>query len=648
MRWKNVWLGILDCWSVEYESLMIALSFFCLLLPYLGVRFCIFYPQNRYRVAHFFGLAQDLLICLSGLICYLWLIPYLPFTITFLIAFIFILFSTGIMLLDGFLFLKTSIRLEPSFLEFLDDLRCFWDSAKERGFIKYLPIFFGGMAIPGYVFFLSKDNLICLSSHLLWRCWLAVACIAVIGMCFIPKEVAYITESLLIRHLVLWIRKQVSKLKKPVITPNPKAFVACNEINTPFFPEQYPLFRTCTGFTGEKLWDFKIHPGEQPHVVLLVLESFRAKTVGALGNALNITPHFDRLTERGVLFTNFYANSVKTSRSVTSLLSGIPSDISSKDRSTDRDLSLVSLAHILKSHGYNTAYLHNGCLEFENQKAFLLKQGFANLFGQHDILQRFPYAPLSSWGLPDEHLMRFTADWLEAQQDPTFLTMYTITNHHPWKLPAHCSPLSLPKHYSPAYRRYLSTFQYSDFCLGLLISLFEQKGLSKNTVFIVTGDHGQPMGEREGNYMVQKGLYEENIHVPLLFYGENRCDLGARIDAIGSHMDVLPTVMDLLQLQASYHTTGKSLMRRSEETRKTFFHNPYVHGYFGMRENQWKYVFTKTSRQSALYDLITDRQEAHNIALKYPKVCSHMLNEVLQYKRTIQHLYKSKAFAPVA
>src|SRR5690606_36557162 len=112
----------------------------------------------------------------------------------------------------------------------------------------------------------------------------------------------------------------------------------------------------------------------------------------------------------------------------------------------------------------------------------------------------------SSWGIHDEYLMPFAASWLERQTQPTFLTLFTITNHHPWILP--------PSFPAPYTCPYFNTFAYTDWALHLFIEELKKKQLLKKSILFIFGDHGQELEDRSPHFAINQHLYQDNIHVP--------------------------------------------------------------------------------------------------------------------------------------
>lgn len=314
-----------------------------------------------------------------------------------------------------------------------------------------------------------------------------------------------------------------------------------NEISTPVSP-LYPALRKTHAFLGEKQIQLSL---KKPNIVLIFLESFRAKNVGCLGAKVPASPHFDRWSKKGILFRNFHANGLQTFRAFISAYFGIPGHLRSVSLKPFCSLSLYGLPQILKKNGYHPAVIQSGDISFDHLYPFFKKHGFETIIGGEEIEGR----RTSSWGVDDEDMVRFAASWLEKQKEPTFLSLFSITNHHPWKLPG-------SEWKNDPYENFLKTFEYTDSCLNHFL---ERVNL-KNTVLFIAGDHGQEMGERRPYSEMNHSLYEENIHLPLLILGDQvKPQL---IDCNASFIDFLPTILDMLNLKETHHSMGRSLLRQ--------------------------------------------------------------------------------------
>ena len=122
-----------------------------------------------------------------------------------------------------------------------------------------------------------------------------------------------------------------------------------------------------------------------------------------------------------------------------------------------------------------------------------------------------------------------------------FLNYYSV--HEPYGLPD--SPQTEPKGTAGDTERYDQGIEYTDHYIGLLMQALKQRGLDKNTLVIVTGDHGESLTEHDfqGHGRV---LYWEQIHVPLIFWYPGHLPAGKRIDQPVSNVSIASSIMNLI------------------------------------------------------------------------------------------------------
>lgn len=332
----------------------------------------------------------------------------------------------------------------------------------------------------------------------------------------------------------------------------------------------------------------------KPHLIFLFMESFRAKDIGE-----RESPHFCALMQEGIYFSHFYANAVKSCLASIAALNG--------------------MAPTLHAQGYSSAYLHNGSLTFQGQRNLFTQLGFQTLIGRNELLSVYPHARGNSWGIYDEYLMQYAVDYLDKRRgSPLFMTLATMTNHHPWTPPP---GYEMKK---TARERFSQTYRYSDAALGDFIRRLKEKNLYKESLIFILGDHGQPLGEHGETILSQNGLYEEHVHIPLLILGKGIEGPTVR-HCIGSQVDLLPTLMDLLGIPSS-----QSLLC-DKEKRAAFFYTPFEKGYLGCREENYKYILTTSTGEEALYDLEKDPEERINLASLYPERLKQYAQAVTSY-----------------
>lgn len=335
---------------------------------------------------------------------------------------------------------------------------------------------------------------------------------------------------------------------------------------------------------------FEIFTKDKPHILFVFLESFRAKNVGCLGAKVPLTPHFDELAKKGILYTNFHSTGNLTNRAIIASLFGIPPAHQPWHLGQYSDLSLTGLPQILSHLGYHSALIQGGSTAFDHEAEFFSKQGFKTILGKRDL----PGSG-TSWGSHDEFLMPFAASWLEKQTEPAFLNIFTITNHHPWTHPQNKNG-------------FLNTFAYTDWALNLLIEELKMRKLLENSILFIFGDHGQELEERDPHFEINRHLYQDNVHVPLLIYAEGRIQEPKIIETVASQIDLLPTVLDMMNLSIPHQSLGKSLIRPAKSP--IFFSHPFDTPIRGCRAGKWKYLEQDGCEQ--LYNLELDPEEKIN------------------------------------
>ena len=549
-----------------------------------------------------------------------------------------------IVFFDALVFRETALRVDGSILWMIKDVRCFLDSAKKRGLLRIIAAFLSLPSYLGLSLFLFRESLLSVgnaSGAALMMALIAFAAAA--SYFFYKKEDLYRFENPILRLERGFLKGAFSWCNRKKSVGEVRRFGAASE-RCHYVNSEAPLLKYTEGFTGEKQCKVTCRKGERPHVIFLFLESFRTNDISAFGAHKGLTPRFDSLAKEGVLFKNFYANGLPSFQAVVSSLFGIPTVMDEKSALIKGEMPLISIAQILRQHGYGTTYGVGGPLQFDNQRGFYTKYGFDRVIGRSDVLASYPQAEMTSWGVHDEYFFRHVLDFLEQRREmPQFLSLFSLSNHEPWVAPENFTPPALSVALPEVCRRFLTTLHYTDHCLGLFVDLLKERGLSKDVILFAMGDHGFPMGEHDDNFILQRYLYEENVHVPLLIYADGRIEDPKEMDCVCSQTDLFPTVMDLLDLKGINHSVGSSLLRQCEE-REAFFYNPYVYQYAGLRKGSSKVIQTKMTSKVELYDLDADPEERNNLAAQNPKVLESLLERIGFYEGVFTSLSQNRAF----
>jgi hypothetical protein len=582
-----------------------------ILLPFLVSRLIEFFFKNKKEA--FFGFLQDLFIASEVMVLFALWPHHLVFKSIFwslLALYQLAAWYCAFRLEIPLTFDLWSYALHPS---------SFADSAKE------LKVFQTGVLGVALVLF-SLVGVEPRPSFLFWFMCLAIGCLGA------RSKGVFSNPFFEIQWRWLWLPKKKSQTA-------PYKWEFPQEIHRPL-SIHYPLLRKTLGFKGEKRFEIPTSPNEKPNIIFVFLESFRAKNIGCLGAEIPASPRFDELAQKGILFERFCANGLQTCRAFLASIFSLPPHLNTRTLKDYYSIPMIGLPDILKPRGYKTALIQGGSTFFDWTYPFFLGHGFDTILGKEDF--DAPDTHQTSWGISDELLVRHAVEWIKKQNDPFFLSLFTISNHHPWDAPPNWHYPIAEQGLSPAYQRFLQTFSYTDHALGLFIDLLREKKILDHSLLFIMGDHGQAMGEREGSIDLHNDLYQENVHIPLLILGEGRGLKPQVIDTVASQMDLLPTLLDVLGIEAVHHSAGKSLIRETFDP--VFLSLPQRKIKIGCMKGFYKMVHSENTGKDELFHLLQDPEERRNLA---PDPMTETLKEeALSFFAEVERLFQEKKWAP--
>lgn len=343
-----------------------------------------------------------------------------------------------------------------------------------------------------------------------------------------------------------------------------------------------------TGTDEESLATRGIQQSKQPNVLLIGIETLRADHVGCLGYDRETTPTLDRLAQEGVLCARAMSTSAWTLPSVMSVMTSLNPNVHQTQTYKDRlPGEVTTLAEVLKANGYTTVgFVSNPVLDG--------KYGFSDGFDFYDDFTISLDAGLDIFAkhsetLNDQQIVntgelvtQMAAHWLQRNQDePFFMFVFYIDPHYDYVPPAPFDTMFDPGyagdidgrgiHKEPRHSQrpsdrdlqhllalYDGEIRYTDGCVAELLRVFATSGVLVNTIVVLFGDHGDEFYEH-GKTAHGRTLYDEIIHVPLIFREPGRFPPGKRINAVTSQIDIMPTILDYLGVSCEGPMQGASL-----------------------------------------------------------------------------------------
>ncbi|MBU0638298.1 MAG: sulfatase-like hydrolase/transferase [Planctomycetes bacterium] len=392
------------------------------------------------------------------------------------------------------------------------------------------------------------------------------------------------------------------------------------------------------------------------NVLLITLDTTRADHLGCYGNPQAATPNLDRLAQRGVQFLQCTADVPITLPSHTSILTGL-SACAHGVRDNGRyhlHENHTTLAEVLRQHGYQTcAYLAAVVLNAQ----YGLNQGFDEY---HDV-------PIPSPATLDEaaresdqppHLLMARYGERAADQVADLTIEYLRQNRRKrFFLWTHFFDPHLPYTAPPRWTRrypqsgYVAEIAFMDEQVGRVLSELENLKLADRTLVVVTADHGEGLGQHHEDTHAFY-VYDTTLAVPTIMACPQRFAGGRTVAAQVRNIDIVPTILDLLDLPPLDVIQGKSLLpllrgdaadlhleahASSIITQLDFDYAP-LHC---LRAGGWKYIHADPPE---LYHVADDPNELRNLATTDPAKTLEMQERLRRVADSApQFAYSSRA-----
>jgi choline-sulfatase len=424
----------------------------------------------------------------------------------------------------------------------------------------------------------------------------------------------------------------------------------------------------------------KSEPTGLPNIVFVLVDQMTPFMTSPYGQKIAHTPNMERLASGGTLFENAYCNSPLCVPSRLSMFTGrLPAQVEAYDNASEFGSHRPSMMHYLRRAGYRTAVagkchfigadqLHGfderltPCI-FKADFSMLpdwragpvLNKGTSvqsqlRLLGpsKNNRQQAFDQAAF------DRSIERLRQHAVSGGKQPLFLNISLTHPHDPFTTTQEFlnlyknADIPLPKDHgdirrlSPTYewfivhhginlekippervrearRNYLGMISWVDHKLGQLMQELQQTGLAGNTILVLTGDHGEMMGEH-GQWS-KRLMLEWSSRVPMILHGPGRIAAGKRVKAPVSLLDLFPTFAEIAGAKVETPLDGRSLLPLIDG-REDGRNRAVIGEYLGegplepirmVRFGNYKYI-TVNNHPPQLFDLEKDPEEAVNAA----------------------------------
>ena len=397
-----------------------------------------------------------------------------------------------------------------------------------------------------------------------------------------------------------------------------------------------------------------VSKNHKPNILLFAIDSLLADHMSCYGYERLTTPHLDAFAREGTLFEKTYSAHIPTTPAYSSMLTGrdcFGTEVVALRHKGPLTPKVKTLAEICRGAGYHTT-----CVGFGWNPA---SRGFDK------------YIEYTAWGSikdgpsPKAQNLNDVAqpeiDRLNSEGKPWFMMLRHMDPHSPYLPPVPFDRMFYhgnetdPRNKSmkpvwdfAPFRDYFATWMpagltdkdyviaqydgavaYMDACIARIFTQLKSLGILDNTIVAINGDHGETLYDHEC-WFDHHGLYDVTLHVPLIIRYPGKVPAGKRINGYNQHKDLVPTLMELAEINPKTKFDGQSLMKMVRGEVPSFESEFYITECTWMRKHgwrtpQWKLMVALEpdfhfKPAIELYNLIEDPHEDRNVADQFPEV----------------------------
>ena len=395
-------------------------------------------------------------------------------------------------------------------------------------------------------------------------------------------------------------------------------------------------------------------PTKKPNILMIAIDSLLADHMSCYGYHRLTTPHIDAFARSGTLFENTFSPHVPTTSAYSSMLSGkdcFGTNCVALRHKGPLAEGLETLPEVLEKQGYETT-----CIGFPGNPA---NRGFQN------------YIKYESWGQPGEFSARkaeslneacFPAlDQLASGDKPFLLFLRHMDPHSPYHPPTpydrlfyqgdpfdpsntSMEPVFSFKPFSDYFAswmpegvtdkdlviaQYDGAIAYMDACIQQIFERLDHLGILDDTIIVLNSDHGETLYDHEC-WFDHHGIYDVTLKVPLIIRYPAKVPVGNRISGYNQHKDLMPTLLELAEIDTGIDFDGESLMKLVRGEKRSFETEIYITECTWMRKHgwrtpEWKLIIALEpdfhfKPEEELYNLVHDPGENKNLAGELPGV----------------------------
>ena len=450
---------------------------------------------------------------------------------------------------------------------------------------------------------------------------------------------------------------------------------------------------------------------KRPNVVIFMMDTQGSRNMSCYGYRKPTTPNIDQIGKEGVVFLNHFVTAPWTLPVHSSLFTGrYESGHGAGGQHEGLEPGLPQMGEVFTKNGYRTVSLCNNGWAYDSGNPWSAGQGFEEhiRYGRANVKPVAPFIPSDN---PDEQdsgsfkLVGVASKWLDdnvVNKKKPFLMFINCTEPHdaykpPEPFRSRFMEEGVTFKQAFAQKGGQATSTIGDKCLtidqwaiqrslydgetacldhriGLFVEELKARGVYDDTIFIVTGDHGDVQGEQVNYaYHSQNGVWDGATKTPMVVRYPKKIKAGQRNKEMVQIVDVLPTLMDLCSVkdkEMSASIQGDSLMKALKKPIRDFAiieAQRAIHvmrrgwteaqdpegldvrfanvSYKAARTKRWKYVWVSNG-EDMLFDIVKDPDERWNVIAQRPDIAKKMRKAMEEKLMSMEQRYFMDLFKP--
>ena len=442
----------------------------------------------------------------------------------------------------------------------------------------------------------------------------------------------------------------------------------------------------------------------RPNIIYILADDLGYGDLSSYGQKLFSTPNIDKLATEGIRFTQHYSGSTVCAPSRSSLMTGLHTGHTpirgNKEWKPEGQWPMpaetYTMAEMLKEAGYVTGAFGKWGLGYPGSEGDPNNQGFDEFYGYNCQRIAHHYYPYHMWHNQEKVMLEgnegkgrgtygpdpaheMALKFMEDNKDKEFFMFYPSAIPH--------AELFAPESYMEKYRgkflpekvyegvdegeklklgpygsqpeshaAFVAMINYLDDQVGQIVNKVKELGLEDNTMIMFTSDNGPHMeGGADPDYFDSNGilkgykrdLYEGGIRVPMIAWWPGKIKANTTSDHISAFWDVMPTVAELIGVEAPQNIDGISFLPTlagGEQKKHDYMYWEFHEkgGRLAVRQDKWKLVRYNVNKEPQgsyeLYNLEVDPGEENDLASENPGKVSE-LQDIMLNARTESEVF---------